>query len=535
MEKQSTSKFLRSVIAVVALFMLAVSGFLLTSCKHVHTEPNNYGACTDCGSIIDWDKFGSQMSTLLDPSFDELTASLTDLASEVTEVKGDVDSIIDALNVADEGSDIDTIVNNVQAVLDQIENLIGANSSSVAAKATPATITGIANAVTSVQETLNKIGAGNIEHVCENHQFDTEEILVIIPAACTENGLGYYRCKNCNAVATVEIKATGHTEVVTETPVTAGDCTSQITVTTTCSVCGETLKTETKDGYAEHEWVIDEESSTATCTEAGEVTYICAHEGCTVTKTEAVDALGHSEDEGTVTTQPTCTTEGVKTFTCTRCGEEVRTEAVEKIPHTYSEETRIWKYTGDIVFNFEINNTTVDKITQTQYDVCSVCGHEEVVMKEDGVTPVTRDTYHSLYIAEATFAEGNGDVRAKADLTAEDLTKYGLNEGGINADKFVNDYVNVSCAETAQLLYLCNDTDCPVKNEDYITVDLPALEHVWVADTTKEDVPATCTSTGIHYEVCSACGTTHEVVTEMLDHTYGDAVVVEPTCEENGT
>ena len=534
MEKQSTSKFLRSVIAVVALFMLAVSGFLLTSCKHVHSEPNDFGACTDCGSIIDWDKFGSQMSTLLDPSFDELTASLTDLASEVTEVKGDVDSIIDALNVADDGSDIDTIVKNVQAVLDQIENLIGANSSSVAAKATPATITGIANAVTSIQETLNKIGAGNIEHVCENHQFDTEEILVIIPATCEENGLGYYRCKNCNAVATVEIKATGHTEVVTETPVKAGDCTSQITVTTTCSVCGETLKTETKDGYAEHEWVIDEETSTATCTEAGEVTYTCAHEGCTVTKTEAVDALGHSEDEGIVTTQPTCTTEGVKTFTCTRCGEVVRTEAVPVVEHTYSEETRVWKYTGDIVFNFEINNTTVDKITQTQYDVCSVCGHEEVVMK-DGV-PVTQDTYHSLYIdTELTNAETNGDVRVKAELTEEELTKYGLNEGGINADKFVNDYVNVSCTSEAKLYYICADTDCPVKHVAPITVDLPALEHVWVADTTKEDVPATCTSTGIHYEVCSACGTTHEVVTDMLDHTYGDAIVVEPTCEENGT
>ena len=178
MEKQSTSKFLRSVIAVVALFMLAVSGFLLTSCKHVHSEPNNFGACTDCGSIIDWDKFGSQMSTLLDPDFDELTASLTDLASEVTEVKGDVDSIIGALNVDGDGSDIDTIVKNVQAVLDQITSLIGAEN--VAAKATAPTITGIANAVTSVQETLNKIGAGNIEHVCVDHKFDTETPVIEI-------------------------------------------------------------------------------------------------------------------------------------------------------------------------------------------------------------------------------------------------------------------------------------------------------------------------------------------------------------------
>lgn len=538
MEKQSTSKFLRSVIAVVALFMLVVSGFFLASCKEEecsHSTTNDFGACTECNVIVDWTKYEAKLDGLISPNFDDLTASLNDLKSQVSDVASDVDSVIAKIGDIDLGADITTIVDTVNNIRDEIVAMLGAEK--VTDKATPATITGIAKALDALQASIKEVQEDitGVEKVCKEHDFDTETLIEIIPASCTESGLGYYRCKNCNAVISQPIEAKGHTEVVTETPVKAGDCTSQITVTTTCSVCNETLKTETKDGYAEHEWVIDKESSTATCTEAGKVTYTCAHEGCTVTKEEDVGALGHSEDEGTVTTQPTCTTEGVKTFTCTRCGEEVRTEAVEKIPHTYSEETRVWKYTGDIVFNFEINNTKVDKITQTQYDVCSVCDHEEVVMKEDGVTPVTRDTYHSLYIADATFADGNGDVRAKADLTDEELTKYGLNAGGINADKFVNDYVNVSCAETAQLLYLCNDTDCPVKGEHYITVDLPALEHVWVADTTKTDVPATCTSTGIHYEVCSACGTTHEVVTEMLDHTYGDAVVVEPTCVENGT
>ena len=539
MEKQSTSKFLRSVIAVVALFMLVVSGLFLASCKEEecsHPTTNDFGACTECNVIVDWTKYEAKLDGIITPNFDDLTASLNDLKSKVSDVASDVDSVITKIGDIDLGADITTIVDTVNNIRDEIVALLGAEE--VTDKATPATITGIAKALDALQASVNKVQEDitGVEKVCKDHDFDTETLIEIIPASCTENGLGYYRCKNCNAVISQPIEAKGHTEVVTETPVKAGDCTSQITVTTTCSVCGETLKTETKDGYADHEWVIDAESSTATCTDAGEVTYTCAHEGCTVTKKEAVDALGHSEDEGTVTTQPTCTTEGVKTYTCTVCGVVVREEAVEKVPHTYPVENRVWKYTGEIKFDQKVESTTVDQITQTLYDVCSVCGHEEVVVKEDGVTPVTQVTNHSLYIdTELTNAETNGDVRAKVDLTDEDMVKFGLNEGGINADKFVNDYVNVSCTSEAKLYYICADTDCPVKHEAPITVDLPKLEHVYVADTTKTDVPATCTSTGIHYEVCSACGTTREVVTDKLNHTYDAAVVVDPSCGVEGT
>lgn len=40
----------------------------------------------------------------------------------------------------------------------------------------------------------------------------------------------------------------------------------------------------------------------------------------------------HTEDEGVVTTPATCTTAGVKTYTCTGCGEVVRTEEVAVDP-----------------------------------------------------------------------------------------------------------------------------------------------------------------------------------------------------------
>ncbi len=49
----------------------------------------------------------------------------------------------------------------------------------------------------------------------------------------------------------------------------------------------------------------------------------------------------HSWDEGTITTQPTCTEDGVKTFTCTECG-ETKTEVIEALGHDWSAPTYSW-------------------------------------------------------------------------------------------------------------------------------------------------------------------------------------------------
>ena len=53
---------------------------------------------------------------------------------------------------------------------------------------------------------------------------------------------------------------------------------------------------------------------------------------CGATTTQSVPSLGgHIWDEGAVTTEPTYTSEGVLTFTCTRCG-ETYTEAIPAKP-----------------------------------------------------------------------------------------------------------------------------------------------------------------------------------------------------------
>ena len=71
-----------------------------------------------------------------------------------------------------------------------------------------------------------------------------------------------------------------------------------------------------------------------TCTQPGVKTFTCS--GCNGTYTEAVAALGHSYGDGVVTTEPTCTQPGVKTFTCVR-GDDSYTEEIPAKGHEYTE------------------------------------------------------------------------------------------------------------------------------------------------------------------------------------------------------
>ena len=89
-----------------------------------------------------------------------------------------------------------------------------------------------------------------------------------------------------------------------------------------CSVCDHELSRETitVDKVAHT-------GGTATCVEQAT---------CSVCGEKYGDLADHSWNEGVVTTPATCTTEGVKTFTCTvdGCG-ETRTETIEKSAHNF--------------------------------------------------------------------------------------------------------------------------------------------------------------------------------------------------------
>ncbi len=66
----------------------------------------------------------------------------------------------------------------------------------------------------------------------------------------------------------------------------------------------------------------------------------------TISKTETGCASGHAYNNGIITKQPTCSEGGIKTYTCTRCG-EIRTEAVAKLGHSWDKGTMTIPPTAD--------------------------------------------------------------------------------------------------------------------------------------------------------------------------------------------
>ena len=110
-------------------------------------------------------------------------------------------------------------------------------------------------------------------------------------------------------------------------------------------------------GYGTHENTVP-----ATCGEAGRTETICDNCG-EVVSTKEIPATGaHTWDNGTVTTEPTETTPGVRTFTCAVCG-ATRTETIPA--------------TGEHTFVFTKN--VAPTCTADGYDLytCSGCGATE--------------------------------------------------------------------------------------------------------------------------------------------------------------
>ena len=96
-----------------------------------------------------------------------------------------------------------------------------------------------------------------------------------------------------------------------------------------------------------HEHSYTDVVTAPTCTEKGYTTHTCS---CGDSYVDTyTDALGHAWDSGKVTKEPTETETGVKTFTCTRCG-ETKTESIPvvsvDVTQMFTDVTKNWAYPG---------------------------------------------------------------------------------------------------------------------------------------------------------------------------------------------
>ncbi|MCD8215835.1 MAG: hypothetical protein LUC97_09380, partial [Clostridiales bacterium] len=227
----------------------------------------------------------------------------------------------------------------------------------------------------------------------------------------------------------------GGTELTAGTDYTYDSSTGALSIS---SVTGDIVITAAAEQHI-HSYDEGVVTKAATCTENGVKTYTCS--GCGDSYTEVIPATGHSYDEGVVTTEANCTTDGVMTYTCTACG-DTYTEVIPAVGHSYDE--------GAITT--EVTCTTDGVITYT----CTVCDHT--------YTEVIPATGHTEEI----------DSRVEPTCTST-----GLTEG----------------------------SHCSVCNEVIIVQEvIPATGHTTEIQNAKD---ATCTTDGYTGdEVCTVCGET---------------------------
>ncbi len=180
---------------------------------------------------------------------------------------------------------------------------------------------------------------------------------------CDSEGARYWECGNCGAQTTEAIPELGH-DYQEETQ--AATCTEPGYIRKRCTRCGDALEPFEIPALGHDPETIS--GKAATCTENGLTDGSrCRRCGEIIKAQETISALGHNWDSGTVTTAASCTQEGVKTFTCTRCG-ATYTESIPKTGHTPEKIPAV--------------AATCEQPGKTEGSKCSVCGEILTAQKD---------------------------------------------------------------------------------------------------------------------------------------------------------
>lgn len=144
-------------------------------------------------------------------------------------------------------------------------------------------------------------------------------------ATCTQPGRAVGTCARCGVQIDEVIPAKGHDYSYAETSV-APTCTEPGHYKGTCPTCGKDYDDVVPAlGHDWGEWVTSIEPTVST---VGYRYHVCNRDGCGYREGENIPKLHtHTWDAGVVTQKPTAAEPGVRTYTCTVCG-QTRTETI---------------------------------------------------------------------------------------------------------------------------------------------------------------------------------------------------------------
>ncbi len=247
----------------------------------------------------------------------------------------------------------------------------------------------------------------------------------------------------------------------------------------------------------------------ATCGEAGRVDTICSNCG-EVVSTKEIPATGaHTWDNGKVTTEPTETTPGVRTFTCAVCG-ATRTETIPA--------------TGEHTFVFTKN--VAPTCTTEGYDLytCSGCGATE---KRNPKPALGHKWDSGTVTTEPT--ETTPGVRTYTCTVCGQTKNETIPATGAHTHVWDNGTVTTEPTETTPGVRTYTCTVCGQTRTETIPAT-GAHTHVW--DNGTVTIAPTETTPGVRTYTCTVCGQTKN---EIIPATGGSSVCPGgPSCPSYG-
>ena len=247
----------------------------------------------------------------------------------------------------------------------------------------------------------------------------------------------------------------------------------------------------------------------ATCGEAGRVDTICSNCG-EVISTKEIPATGaHTWGNGTVTTEPTETTPGVRTFTCAVCG-ATRTETIPA--------------TGEHTFVFTKN--VAPTCTADGYDLytCSGCGATE---KRNSKPALGHKWDSGKVTTEPT--ETTPGVRTYTCTVCGETRTETIPATGVHTHVWDNGTVTIAPTETTPGVRTYTCTVCGATRTETIPAT-GAHTHTW--DNGTVTIAPTETTPGVRTYTCTVCGQTKN---EIIPATGGSSVCPGgPSCPSYG-
>lgn len=315
------------------------------------------------------------------------------------------------------------------------------------------------------------------------------------------------------------------------------------------AIDGMTLYAKWNDTH-EHVWGEGAITTRPTCTTPGVKTYTCSV--CQKTKTEEIPATGHQHTEVRNVKEATCKEEGYTGDTyCTDCGEKLSSgEPTAKKAHDWDE----GKVTTEATCkNTGVKTYTCNNCSETKTEVIPMTDHiwdnGKVTTKPSCITPGVK-TYTCTVCQETKTEEipatghQHTEVRNVKEATC---TKEGytgdtyctdcgekLSDGKIlpkkDHDYEIKDHKDATCTEDGYTTSFCKNCG----DEKKETIKATGHQHTEVRDAKK----ATCTKAGYTGDTyCKDCGekiSSGEVIAKLA-HTWDEGnITKEADCKETG-